>query len=1210
MNRFILFASCIVGWVCLSQTTTVNLSFRTLDEMRAFTVTAYQTNLNGTVVDLLRGGNFRYTPSTALATNDGIIYSAAGAGGRWVRQYDDALAAAWWGVEVDNTVNQATRLSTALQYAINNGKQLRLPPGRVYLTANVTAESTNTSWGIVGQGTTLYFVSPGGTPSVLWITGTNSTPTNVFIGNFRIETPAATKAYAGINWEAYAKGLTFQNLDIVGTEHDGIKITPCGDRLASRIRDVTIDNCHFHEVPMAMGLYQFDGMKVTHCTVLEGALDRFDHAIYMGTVGQPCTNAFISDFYAEGDHCDISPYVLTGLTMNNVTLNAVSNCVDLSYVTNAVLNNLQIRGTGRVWLENCNNVKANNITYWQHPLDDHCALYIIASDEVEFNHVTLPSTPNTSGIDERAVQISNGSSNIKLTDWKGYNDTFVAIYDTSHAITIEDCHVNLLNPFVGYFTAAGPTDTESVVTKGNVVMYDLDYPYSEFWYRIAGSWTNGWSIDDLVVMTNTVNLCQLWGAAGNAPNYVNNFKWYNSTYVHNTIGNFYTTPEANVIGMPGDLMTVTNGTMYLKETGTGNTGWSQVLTASGAGGPYVLKAGDTMSGPLLITNALGVAGTTFAVNTNSLVAQGGNVGVGIATPDAKLRVLQDVITDPQPALSVSGTWNDGADTFYGAVFNFTNTASAIGFLFDFQLAGSSKLSLDKSSVLRAAGNILGSGNIQAGTSSSFYWPSKTKITSATDGYADFSNYAVTDFLGLRFGGTTATYPALFTYTNAVLRGGTSPYLAVRTADGGSFAPLYSGTHYIDYNPTGLAFAVNTNQLVVTNGYVGIGTATPSRQLSITGNEYVGGTIESAGTYIFFVSKSRIASGSDGYFDLYNNAAADFLGLRFGGTASAYPALFTYTNNSVYLSTARPSLAVKKADGSDWASLVAHSIYLDDTNSTAGNVRGVGAVDLQSGRNAATKVASGTASAILGGTNNTAIGEGSVALGGNGNSTSGTASIVGGGTATVASGANYSFAYGNNVNISSSSSDYSFISGLQAVNTLYGQWTRSSGRHEISGDSQMSILTARRSIEATNAVGYVVAGPGSGKTNDWNPVFLDGDTGTQRLVLPYTAGTQTNAVWVFKAQVAAFATTNYAGTKVLYTGGYTVEGTIKSTWTGARTTAICGSPVVTTLYEDNSAWDVRAVADDTNEALVFEFYPENDCPKISATITLTQLTVGP
>lgn len=81
---------------------------------------------------------------------------------------------------------------------------------------------------------------------------------------------------------------------------------------------------------------------------------------------------------------------------------------------------------------------------------------------------------------------------------------------------------------------------------------------------------------------------------------------------------------------------------------------------------------------------------------------------------------------------------------------------------------------------------------------------------------------------------------------------------------------------------------------------------------------------------------------------------------------------------------------------------AFMLEIPDGTSTGGNARGSNAIDLQTVRSANTQVASGTNSAILGGTSNTSSGTSSIA-GGQVNVASGNQSIALGGQSTTASG---------------------------------------------------------------------------------------------------------------------------------------------------------------------------------------------------------------
>ena len=84
--------------------------------------------------------------------------------------------------------------------------------------------------------------------------------------------------------------------------------------------------------------------------------------------------------------------------------------------------------------------------------------------------------------------------------------------------------------------------------------------------------------------------------------------------------------------------------------------------------------------------------------------------------------------------------------------------------------------------------------------------------------------------------------------------------------------------------------------------------------------------------------------------------------------------------------------------------------IPDSAVTGGNVRGTNSVDLQTTRSAATQVANGNNSVIIGGNNNTASGTNAVVLGGTSNTASATGSLVAGEQSTANS--TYGLAFGN------------------------------------------------------------------------------------------------------------------------------------------------------------------------------------------------------
>lgn len=103
----------------------------------------------------------------------------------------------------------------------------------------------------------------------------------------------------------------------------------------------------------------------------------------------------------------------------------------------------------------------------------------------------------------------------------------------------------------------------------------------------------------------------------------------------------------------------------------------------------------------------------------------------------------------------------------------------------------------------------------------------------------------------------------------------------------------------------------------------------------------------------------------------------------------------------------------KADGAIQAQLA-------DNTASGGNKRGIGAIDLQRSRTAATQVASGTYSAAVGGYSNTVSGIAAVVIGGDANTASNQFAAVIGGSANVASGV-VTVAMGHSLTLSGSRS---------------------------------------------------------------------------------------------------------------------------------------------------------------------------------------------
>lgn len=163
------------------------------------------------------------------------------------------------------------------------------------------------------------------------------------------------------------------------------------------------------------------------------------------------------------------------------------------------------------------------------------------------------------------------------------------------------------------------------------------------------------------------------------------------------------------------------------------------------GGAYVLKAGDTMSGLLTITQA--TANTSVFAST----------GYSLAGANA------------QSLMDLAGTWNTTGNPS-GLRLAITNTASgATAKLFEL-LAGAggvtSMFSVSKAGAVVSAANItaglnlLSSGDVSVANGGAWINGTRGTFGYTADGVMRLLDFAGTSFGRLMFGGTTSSFPAI------------------------------------------------------------------------------------------------------------------------------------------------------------------------------------------------------------------------------------------------------------------------------------------------------------------------------------------------------------------------------------------------------------------------------------------------------------------
>ena len=230
-----------------------------------------------------------------------------------------------------------------------------------------------------------------------------------------------------------------------------------------------------------------------------------------------------------------------------------------------------------------------------------------------------------------------------------------------------------------------------------------------------------------------------------------------------------------------------------------------------------------------------------------------------------------------------------------------------------------------------------------------------------------------------------------------------------------------------------------------------------------------------------------------------------------------------------------------------------TLYLEGiTGQTTGNARGAGAIDLQTSRDGASKVASG-ANAVALGYRNTASGSQSFCVG-SANVASGLRSASIGGVIATASGAD-SFSTGTTV---TASGNGAFSCGSGSISANASQFSVGGCGYNGSG------------------VGQSVIQPMCTTTTDATATVLN--IGLSAINRPVIAAKR---LWVIIGTVAAISNS---------TDGYKTKGwEIKAILTrdNSNSTRIVGTPTITVLGNDADAagWSVDSItADDTNESL--------------------------
>lgn len=245
------------------------------------------------------------------------------------------------------------------------------------------------------------------------------------------------------------------------------------------------------------------------------------------------------------------------------------------------------------------------------------------------------------------------------------------------------------------------------------------------------------------------------------------------------------------------------------------------------------------------------------------------------------------ITTSTPILNLAQTWNAGGVTFTGLKLNVTDTASAAGsLLFDLQVGGASKFSIDKTGLVQS-GAVFSSGAVRSVSNSGlFSLGSASDVILARD---------AANTLALRNGTSAQAFNVYNTYTDASnyergVFGWGSNLFVLGTEKAGTGIPRalqirIDGNNVWQFNPAGHLVANSDNTFDI-----GANGANRPRNIFVAGTVTTGGLLGGTAGYVGWSGRVMMRSPSDGVLAMYNNAETDFGRLQFGGTTSTFPAL--------------------------------------------------------------------------------------------------------------------------------------------------------------------------------------------------------------------------------------------------------------------------------------------------------------------------------
>lgn len=617
---------------------------------------------------------------------------------------------------------------------------------------------------------------------------------------------------------------------------------------------------------------------------------------------------------------------------------------------------------------------------------------------------------------------------------------------------------------------------------------------------------------------------------------VNNLEATTKQYVDNQIaglkpkGNatFATTANITLSGTQtidgyaaqvGDIALVKNQTtasqngLYVVASGT----WTRTTNADTwtelVGAYVIVLNGNTLKDTGWITNIP----TSGTLGTDNIIWQQFG-GLGIYASGTGITITGNVI-------AATADWSNAANLTSGVVSSNRGGAGSI------------------SGILKANG----SGVVSSAIAKTDYAPA----TNGTNGQVLISDGVGGFGTSVTAGGMALQNPNAVSITGGSIDGtpigastpSTGAFTTINATSVTSSGSIQSATSTVNGVLTVNDSGSNTGSLVVQNTanpngvnikLIGNGSTTPNKYFRVNGGHFQ--CVNSA--------YGAIILDLDDLGDLNISG-----GLVTGFTSTIYKTTISYSNTSPNASVPFTSLTVNSTDANNGVAIVpkgtgAFTLATPDGTTTGGNVRGTNAVDLQMIRGAATQVASGGSSFVVG-QSNAASGNFSAAIG----------------ISNVASGSR------------------SIAIGQSAFATQVSEFAHSATSFVSSGDNQNSKIQLGVAATAASTSYNLTADLATASASNQVPVPVSTVVGFEAMVVA--------------AQKASDGS-NACAWKVTGVAQRGASGNV----------SILGTPTITALVTAPSGWTVSVIADTTNQAVQFQFNMGGTAMNIHANACVT------